>query len=124
MEGGHVEGPLADKQSRMLPPLYLHLPNAHPLIRSPTHSSIPPGSGKSTLARLLFRFYDPLAGAVRFNGCVCHVALICGFLRVARLTVLPFPFTRPASSQDIKAFRQRSIRKAIGVVPQVRAETH
>jgi ATP-binding cassette, subfamily B, bacterial len=26
------------------------------------------GSGKSTIARLLFRFYDPVAGSVRFDG--------------------------------------------------------
>jgi ABC-type transport system involved in Fe-S cluster assembly fused permease/ATPase subunit len=48
------------------------------------------GSGKTTLGRLLFRFYDPLAGAVLIAG-----------LDVAKVT-------------------QASVRRAIGVVPQVR----
>jgi ATP-binding cassette, subfamily B, heavy metal transporter len=46
------------------------------------------GAGKSTIARLLFRFYDPDAGAVRING------------------------------QDIRGLTQDSVRAAIGVVPQ------
>lgn len=46
------------------------------------------GSGKTTLGRLLFRFYDPLSGAVLIDG---H--------NVARVT-------------------QASVRQAIGVVPQ------
>jgi ATP-binding cassette subfamily B protein len=46
------------------------------------------GAGKSTIARLLFRFYDPDAGAVRING------------------------------QDIRSLSQDSVRAAIGVVPQ------
>ena len=46
------------------------------------------GSGKSTLARLLFRFYDVQAGAVRVNG------------------------------HDIRELGQDSLRAAIGIVPQ------
>jgi ATP-binding cassette subfamily B protein len=46
------------------------------------------GSGKSTLARLLLRFYDPGSGRVLVDG------------------------------QDIAAVRPRSLRQAIGVVPQ------
>ncbi len=48
----------------------------------------PSGAGKSTLARLLFRFYDVDAGAVRING------------------------------QDVRDVTQDSLRSAIGVVPQ------
>jgi len=46
------------------------------------------GAGKSTLARLLFRFYDVQGGAVLLNG------------------------------QDIRGLTQRSLRAAIGIVPQ------
>ena len=46
------------------------------------------GSGKSTIARLLFRFYDIDAGAIRIDG------------------------------QDIREIGQTSLRQAIGVVPQ------
>ncbi len=46
------------------------------------------GSGKSTLARLLYRFYDVSAGAIRING------------------------------QDIRKLTQASVRAAIGIVPQ------
>ncbi len=46
------------------------------------------GAGKSTIARLLFRFYDPEAGAIEIDG------------------------------QDIRAVTQDSLRRAIGVVPQ------
>jgi ABC-type transport system involved in Fe-S cluster assembly fused permease/ATPase subunit len=46
------------------------------------------GAGKSTLSRLLFRFYDPSAGRVLVDG------------------------------QDIRQVTQKSLRKAIGVVPQ------
>ncbi|RVT86279.1 ABCB family ABC transporter ATP-binding protein/permease [Inhella crocodyli] len=48
----------------------------------------PSGSGKSTLARLLFRFYDVKAGAVRIDG------------------------------QDIRHVTQHSLRQALGIVPQ------
>jgi ATP-binding cassette subfamily B protein len=48
----------------------------------------PSGAGKSTLARLLYRFYDPTAGRVLIDG------------------------------QDIAAVAQRSLRAAIGIVPQ------
>ena len=48
----------------------------------------PSGSGKSTLARLLYRFYDVNAGAVRLNGL------------------------------DIRDLKQSSLRGAIGIVPQ------
>ncbi len=48
----------------------------------------PSGSGKSTLARLLFRFYDVNAGAIRIDG------------------------------QDIRQVTQESLRRAIGIVPQ------
>ncbi|MCE4537523.1 ABC transporter ATP-binding protein/permease [Pelomonas sp. P7] len=48
----------------------------------------PSGSGKSTLARLLYRFYDIDAGAIRIDG------------------------------QDIRTVTQSSLRKAIGIVPQ------
>ncbi len=46
------------------------------------------GSGKSTLARLLFRFYDAGAGAIRING------------------------------RDIRSLTQATLRAAIGIVPQ------
>jgi len=46
------------------------------------------GSGKSTLARLLFRFYDVNGGRVLVDG------------------------------QDVRALTQRSLRSAIGIVPQ------
>ena len=46
------------------------------------------GSGKSTLARLLYRFYDIGAGAIRIDG------------------------------QDIRELEQDSVRAAIGIVPQ------
>ena len=46
------------------------------------------GAGKSTLSRLLFRFYDVSGGAIRIDG------------------------------QDIREVSQRSLRAAIGIVPQ------
>ncbi|QJE00275.1 ABC transporter ATP-binding protein/permease [Massilia forsythiae] len=46
------------------------------------------GSGKSTLSRLLFRFYDVQAGAIRIDG------------------------------QDLRHVSQESLRHAIGIVPQ------
>ncbi|MDQ6683953.1 MAG: ABC transporter ATP-binding protein/permease [Pseudomonadota bacterium] len=48
----------------------------------------PSGSGKSTLARLLFRFYDVDSGGIAIDG------------------------------QDIRAVTQKSLREAIGIVPQ------
>jgi ATP-binding cassette subfamily B protein len=48
----------------------------------------PTGAGKSTISRLLFRFYDVQAGAVRIDG------------------------------HDIRALTQDSVRAAIGIVPQ------
>ncbi|HEX2764553.1 MAG TPA: ABC transporter ATP-binding protein/permease [Allosphingosinicella sp.] len=48
----------------------------------------PSGAGKSTLARLLYRFYDPQAGRITVDG------------------------------QDIAAVTQKSLRAAIGIVPQ------
>ncbi|HYD29413.1 MAG TPA: ABC transporter ATP-binding protein/permease, partial [Azospirillaceae bacterium] len=48
----------------------------------------PSGAGKSTISRLLFRFYDVNGGAVRIDG------------------------------QDIREVTQRSLRAAIGIVPQ------
>jgi ATP-binding cassette subfamily B protein len=48
----------------------------------------PSGSGKSTLARLLFRFYDVGSGAITLDG------------------------------QDIRHVTQRSVRRAMGIVPQ------
>jgi len=48
----------------------------------------PSGAGKSTLARLLFRFYDIPQGRILING------------------------------QDISEVTQRSLRRAIGIVPQ------
>jgi ATP-binding cassette subfamily B protein len=48
----------------------------------------PSGAGKSTLARLLYRFYDVAAGAVRVNGF------------------------------DVRTLKQSSLRGAIGIVPQ------
>ena len=48
----------------------------------------PSGSGKSTLARLMFRFYDVNAGRITIDG------------------------------QDIRSVTQRSLREAIGIVPQ------
>jgi ATP-binding cassette subfamily B protein len=46
------------------------------------------GSGKSTLARLLYRFYDVSSGSISING------------------------------NDIREAKQRSVRAAIGIVPQ------
>jgi ATP-binding cassette, subfamily B, heavy metal transporter len=48
----------------------------------------PSGAGKSTIARLMFRFYDVAAGAIRIDG------------------------------QDLREVTQASLRRAIGVVPQ------
>ena len=48
----------------------------------------PSGSGKSTLARLMFRFYDTGSGRISIDG------------------------------QDIRAVTQKSLREAIGIVPQ------
>jgi len=48
----------------------------------------PSGAGKSTLSRLLFRFYDVTGGAVKIDG------------------------------QDLRDVGQRSLRAAIGIVPQ------
>ena len=48
----------------------------------------PSGAGKSTIARLLYRFYDPSAGRILIDG------------------------------QDIAAVSQKSLRAAIGIVPQ------
>jgi len=48
----------------------------------------PSGSGKSTVSRLLFRFYDPIEGAVLIDG------------------------------QDLRTVDQASVRRAIGIVPQ------
>ncbi len=46
------------------------------------------GAGKTTISRLLFRFYDPLEGAVKLGGL------------------------------DIRDYTQRSIRTLVGMVPQ------
>src|SRR5437763_576693 len=48
----------------------------------------PSGAGKSTIARLLYRFYDPTAGRILIDG------------------------------QDISDVEQKSLRAAIGIVPQ------
>ncbi|MCT4655312.1 MAG: ABC transporter ATP-binding protein/permease [Cohaesibacter sp.] len=48
----------------------------------------PSGAGKSTISRLLFRFYDVIAGAIEIDG------------------------------QDLRHVRQQSLRKNIGMVPQ------
>jgi len=48
----------------------------------------PSGAGKSTLSRLLFRFYDPTAGRITIDG------------------------------QDIAGVTQKSLRAALGIVPQ------
>ncbi len=48
----------------------------------------PSGAGKSTISRLLFRFYDVNGGAIRIDG------------------------------QDIREVKQKSLRRAIGIVPQ------
>jgi ATP-binding cassette subfamily B protein len=48
----------------------------------------PSGAGKSTIARLLYRFYDPTAGRILIDG------------------------------EDISKITQRSLRAAIGIVPQ------
>eukprot|EP00567_Pseudictyota_dubia_P018015 CAMPEP_0197435354 /NCGR_PEP_ID=MMETSP1175-20131217/2964_1 /TAXON_ID=1003142 /ORGANISM="Triceratium dubium, Strain CCMP147" /LENGTH=891 /DNA_ID=CAMNT_0042964381 /DNA_START=147 /DNA_END=2822 /DNA_ORIENTATION=- len=48
----------------------------------------PTGAGKTTVSRLLFRFYDVLGGAVKVNGV------------------------------DVRSVTQKSLREAIGVVPQ------
>jgi ABC-type transport system involved in Fe-S cluster assembly fused permease/ATPase subunit len=48
----------------------------------------PSGAGKSTIARLLYRFYDPTSGRILIDG------------------------------QDIAEVKQKSLRAAIGIVPQ------
>mmetsp|Transcript_11117 Transcript_11117/g.16116 ORF Transcript_11117/g.16116 Transcript_11117/m.16116 type:complete len:893 (+) Transcript_11117:1-2679(+) len=48
----------------------------------------PTGAGKTTISRLLFRFYDVLDGAIKVNG------------------------------MDVRSITQKSLRGAIGVVPQ------
>ncbi|MGE0260223.1 MAG: ABC transporter ATP-binding protein/permease [Alphaproteobacteria bacterium] len=74
-----------------------HYDKRRPILRD-VDFAMPPGSkfaivgssgaGKSTIARLLFRFYDPEAGAIEIDG------------------------------QDISTVTQDSLRRAIGVVPQ------
>ena len=74
-----------------------HYPNGRPVLdavsfRVPAGKKVAlvgaSGAGKSTLVKLLFRFYDPAAGAVRVDG------------------------------QDLRAVTQESLRRAIGIVPQ------
>ncbi|MEM6413846.1 MAG: ABC transporter ATP-binding protein/permease [Pseudomonadota bacterium] len=48
----------------------------------------PSGAGKSTVLKLLLRFFDPTRGAIKIDG------------------------------QDIRKFKQASLRKAFGIVPQ------
>ena len=48
----------------------------------------PTGAGKSTISKLLFRFYDPNEGEIQINN------------------------------ENIKNFKQESLRKSIGIVPQ------
>ena len=48
----------------------------------------PTGAGKTTISRLFFRFYDVLGGSVKVNG------------------------------RDVRSISQKSLRGAIGVVPQ------
>lgn len=48
----------------------------------------PTGAGKTTISRLFFRFYDVLGGAIKVNG------------------------------KDVRSISQKSLRGAIGVVPQ------
>ena len=48
----------------------------------------PSGAGKSTISRLLYRFYDIQSGAITIDG------------------------------QDVRGVTQKSLRKAIGMVPQ------
>ena len=84
----------------------LHLPACHIVLRTTQlvqrswsrHPAIPCSSsrrrrrrpaGKSTVTRLLFRFYDVTAGAVRIDG------------------------------QDVRDITQSSLRNVIGMVPQV-----
>ena len=61
-------------------------------VRVPAGNNIavvgPSGAGKSTLSRLIFRFYDVQSGSVRLGG------------------------------EDIRKFKQKSLRSQIGVVPQ------
>lgn len=85
--GGTVEFDCVDHayhpERPILRGVSLHVPAGHTLaIVGPS------GAGKSTLARLLFRFYDVSAGAIRIDG------------------------------QDIRDVTQDSLRRAIGVVPQ------
>jgi ATP-binding cassette subfamily B protein len=70
---------------------------ARPILRgvsfeAPTGHTIaivgPSGAGKSTISRLLFRFYEPTAGRILIDG------------------------------QDIRMVTQRSLRAAVGMVPQ------
>ena len=56
-------------------------------------ADVPPGSGKSTLLRLLCRFYDPESGRVLVDD------------------------------QDISKVKIESLRRSIGVVPQVQLKT-
>jgi ATP-binding cassette subfamily B protein len=74
-----------------------HYPNGRPVLdavsfRVPAGKKVAlvgaSGAGKSTLVKLLFRFYDPAAGAVRVDG------------------------------QELRAVTQESLRQAIGIVPQ------
>ncbi|WP_035517511.1 ABCB family ABC transporter ATP-binding protein/permease [Pseudohaliea rubra] len=74
-----------------------HYPNGRPILdgvsfRVPAGKKVAlvgaSGAGKSTLVKLLFRFYDPAAGAVRIDG------------------------------QDLREVTQESLRRAVGIVPQ------
>ncbi len=87
VRGGEVEFAHVDFRYRsdraILHDLSLRIPAGHKLAVVG-----PSGAGKSTLARLLFRFYDVSAGAIRIDG------------------------------QDIREVTLESLHRAIGIVPQ------
>jgi ABC-type transport system involved in Fe-S cluster assembly fused permease/ATPase subunit len=82
VEFSHVEF-FYEKERQILHDVSFTIPAGH-RVAVVGHS----GSGKSTLARLLYRFYDVSAGALRVNG------------------------------TDVRELKQASLRAAIGIVPQ------
>ncbi|KAL3900383.1 MAG: hypothetical protein SGPRY_012473 [Prymnesium sp.] len=73
------------------------------------------GSGKSSIMRLLCRFFDPQQGSVRIDG---QVGLRCAIVLRWR-PVSPWLKSDILCTQDLREVQLDSLRKCVGVVPQV-----